>query len=179
MKRPAIAMESERLFLVRHTPQALLALIEHPERYEKISGFPAAQALREFFVSDEVSPEFLAYLRTLDVSDPWRPGYGVVDRGSRSVMGTAGFKGAPDAKGMVEVAYGIVPSFEGRGYATEVTKMLVAWAFARSGVRMVRAHTLPEASASARVLTKCGFKFEGEVDDPEDGRVWRWERRSK
>jgi ribosomal-protein-alanine N-acetyltransferase len=167
-------MESERLFLVRHTPEALIALIEHPEEYEELSGFPAAQALREFFVSEAVSPEFLAYLRGLDHSNPWLPGFGVVHRESGSVIGSAGFKGAPDASGMVEVGYGIVPAYEGRGYATEVTKMLVAWAFASGEVRLVRAHTLPAVSASTRVLAKCGFEFEGEVVDPVDGRVWRW-----
>lgn len=168
-------MESERLFLVRHTPESLLALIEHPEGYEEISGFPAAQALREFFVSEAVSPEFLAYLRGLDHSSPWLPGFGVVHRESGSVIGSAGFKGAPDASGIVEVGYGIVPAYEGQGYATEVTKMLVVWAFARGDVRVVRAHTLPTANASTRVLTKCGFEFEGEVEDPDDGRVWRWQ----
>ena len=167
-------MESERLFLVRHTPDALLALIERPERYEEISGFPAAPGLREFFVSDAVSPEFLAYLHALDHSSEWLPGFGVVDRASRTVVGSAGFKGAPDADGVVEVAYGIVPSYEGRGYATEVATMLVAWALEHDTVRGVRAHTLPEPNASTRVLGKCGFVFEGEVMDPEDGRVWRW-----
>jgi ribosomal-protein-alanine N-acetyltransferase len=168
-------MESERLFLVRHTAEALLALIEHPEHYEEISGFPAAPALREFFISDDVSAEFLAYLRLLDHSNPWLPGFGVVDRASGAVVGSAGFKGGPDAHGMVEIAYGIVPSYQNRGYATEVTELLVEWALARDGVRVVRAHTLPSANASTRVLTKCGFAFQGEVEDPEDGRVWRWE----
>ena len=43
-------------------------------------------------------------------------------------------------------------------------------------VRVVRAHTLPQANASTRVLGKCGFTFTGPVEDPEDGLVWRWER---
>ena len=33
-----------------------------------------------------------------------------------------------------------------------------------------------EANASTRVLTKCGFRHVGEVMDPEDGLVWRWEK---
>ena len=177
MERAPVAMESDRLFLVRHSPEALLALIERPDEYEELSGFPAAPALREFFVSDAVSPAFLAYLRSLDHSNPWLPGFGVVHRESGSVIGSAGFKGAPDARGMVEVGYGIVPSYEGRGFATEVTKMLVEWAFASGAVRVVRAHTLPETNASTRVLGKCGFGFEGAVVDAEDGRVWRWEKR--
>jgi RimJ/RimL family protein N-acetyltransferase len=43
-------------------------------------------------------------------------------------------------------------------------------------VRRAIAHTLPEANASGRVLAKCGLRFVGEVIDPEDGSVWRWER---
>ncbi len=172
-----MAMESERLILVRHTPESLLALIEHPDRYEEFAGFPAAPALREFFVSEAVSPAFLVYLHSLDHSNPWLPGFGVVDRESGFVVGSAGFKGAPNASGMVELGYGIVPAFEGRGYATEVAKMLVAWAFASGAVRVVRAHTLPQTNASTKVLGKCGFGFEREVMDPEDGRVWRWQLR--
>jgi ribosomal-protein-alanine N-acetyltransferase len=166
--------DGERLFLVRHTSEALLALIEHPARYQELSGYPAAPGLREFFTSGYVSPDFLAYLRAFDRSNPWLPGYGVVHKESGAVIGSAGFKGAPDMSGMVEIAYGIVPTHEGRGYATDVARMLVAWAFAHDEVALVRAHTLPEPNASTRVLTKCGFTFEGEVEDPEDGRVWRW-----
>jgi RimJ/RimL family protein N-acetyltransferase len=41
--------------------------------------------------------------------------------------------------------------------------------------RTIRAHTMPEQNASTRVLEKCGFRWLGEVVDPEDGAVWRWE----
>jgi hypothetical protein len=36
--------------------------------------------------------------------------------------------------------------------------------------------TLPEENASNKALKRNGFGFAGEVDDPEDGLVWRWER---
>lgn len=77
---------------------------------------------------------------------------------------------------MVEIAYGIVPDFEGRGYATEAAALLVRFASENSEVRLIRAHTLPTKNASTRVLTKNGFKYIGEVVDPDDGLVWRWER---
>jgi RimJ/RimL family protein N-acetyltransferase len=64
----------------------------------------------------------------------------------------------------------------GSGYATEVARGLIAYALSQGGVQLLRAHTWPEANASTKVLTKCGFEFLGEVDDPDDGRVWRWER---
>lgn len=52
---------------------------------------------------------------------------------------------------------------------------LVRFALETKDVKLVRAHTLPEANASTRVLTKCGFRHTEDVVDPEDGPVWRWE----
>ena len=40
---------------------------------------------------------------------------------------------------------------------------------------LVRAHTLPEPTASTRVLAKCGFHFVGDIVDPDYGPIWRWE----
>jgi hypothetical protein len=34
----------------------------------------------------------------------------------------------------------------------------------------------PERNASVRILEKLGFAHLGQVVDPEDGPVWRWER---
>src|SRR5438046_10487620 len=83
---------------------------------------------------------------------------------------------APTADGMVEIAYGVNPEKQGKGYATEAAEALVAFALSSGRVRVVRAHTLPEPNASTRVLAKCGFRHIGEVVDPEDGLVWRWEK---
>jgi RimJ/RimL family protein N-acetyltransferase len=69
-----------------------------------------------------------------------------------------------------------VPSREGRGYATEAARALIHFAASEPSVRTIRAHTLPEANASTRVLAKCGFVHVGPVVDSEDGPVWRWER---
>ena len=99
----------------------------------------------------------------------------MVHRPSGATVGFCGFKGPPGADGMVEIAYGVVPEHQGKGYATEAAEALVNYAFGNGQVRVVLAHTLPEANASTRVLTKCGFKQVGEFNDPEDGVVWRWE----
>lgn len=123
----------------------------------------------------EVSPEWLAQLDAATV-DRWTLGFAIVDRGTHAVVGTCGFKGPPGADGIVEIAYGVTPDQQGKGYATEAADALVSYAFGEDQVRLVRAHTFAAANASARVLTKCGFKAVGEVIDPEDGLVWRWER---
>ncbi len=169
-------IETHSLRLIPYAPEQVLALIEQPERFEALAGFPAAPGLRDGFVSDEVSTDWLAELRTLAHPDPWALGFALLHRESGSVIGSAGFKGPPDVDGVVEVAYGIVPAFQGFGYATEATQALVAYAFANDLVLRVRAHTLPSPNASTRVLTKCGFSLVGNVIDPDDGPVWRWER---
>jgi RimJ/RimL family protein N-acetyltransferase len=68
-----------------------------------------------------------------------------------------------------------IPNTNARAYAAEA---LTNFAFAQN-VRVLRAHALPEANASTRVLTKCGFHHLGEVIEPEDGLVWRWEKRGE
>jgi RimJ/RimL family protein N-acetyltransferase len=110
-------------------------------------------------------------------SRPWIHGFSIVHRETNANVGSCGFKGPPDVDAAVEIAYGVEPDHQNRGYATEAAQALTDYAFASGRVSLVRAHTLPERNASTRVLTKCGFAFVGEVIDPEDGRVWRWERR--
>ncbi len=95
---------------------------------------------------------------------------------SRLVIGTCSYKGPPDADGVVEIAYFTFPSHEGRGYATAMAAQLTERAAAAPPARAVRAHTLRQRNASARILEKLGFAHLGEVVDPEDGPVWRWER---
>jgi [ribosomal protein S5]-alanine N-acetyltransferase len=134
---------------------------------EMIAGMSAADR-------SEVSPVWFAMLDDPAVS-VWTLGFALVERESGASVGTAGFKGPP-ADGMVELAYGIEEAFEGRGYATEAADALSEWALKSDEVRIVRAHTRPGPNASTRVLQKCGFRWLGEVRDPEDGLVWRWER---
>lgn len=130
-----------------------------------------------------MQPEWIAALRAAAGAggergpDPWRHGFFVLERGSPKVVGFASFKGQPDAAGMVEIAYGIVPSCQSRGYATEAAAALVRFASSDPRVKLLRAHTRAEENASTNVLTKCGFSHVGGVMEPDDGPVWRWERR--
>jgi [ribosomal protein S5]-alanine N-acetyltransferase len=123
----------------------------------------------------ELSLEWLAQLDAATV-DLWTLGFDMVNRVTGAVVGTCGFKGPPGADGIVEIAYGVMSDQQGKGYATEAAEALVVYAFSGTRVRLVRAHTFAAVNASTRVLTKCGFKAVGEVIDPEDGLVWRWEK---
>ena len=68
------------------------------------------------------------------------------------------------------------PAQEGRGHATAMAAALVDIA-AAAGASLAIAHTLPEENASTGALRRNGFIHAGEVMDPEDGLVWRWDKR--
>ncbi|MET1110466.1 MAG: GNAT family N-acetyltransferase [Allosphingosinicella sp.] len=105
--------------------------------------------------------------------DPWGS-YLACD--GATPVGLCAFKAAPDEEGTVEIAYMTFPAFEGRGHAAAMAGALTGVASA-AGAPLVIAHTLPEENASNRALRRNGFAFAGDRVDPEDGPVWRWERR--
>ncbi|WP_439629874.1 GNAT family N-acetyltransferase [Gemmata sp.] len=127
-------------------------------------------------VRAQLSADWLAQLAASAAPDPWVHWFALLHRESGAGVGRCGFKGPPDPAGAVEIAYGIDPGHQGKGYATEAAAALVAFAFGDPRVAVVRAHTLPDGDASKRVLGKCGFRHVGEVVDPDDGLVWRWEK---
>jgi ribosomal-protein-alanine N-acetyltransferase len=155
----AVVISTERLELVLQTPDEVLAWV---------ASLPPADRA-------EVSPDWIARVRATAEGDPWSLSFAAVDRATGSTVGGCTFKGPPDADGVVEVAYGIDSPHRGRGFATEAAAALTGFAFDSGLVRLVRAHTKPDNGASARVLAKCGFRLVGEVIDPEDGLVCRWE----
>jgi predicted PurR-regulated permease PerM/RimJ/RimL family protein N-acetyltransferase len=166
--------ETSRLFLKPLPPESLLAMIESEAEFSRIFGTRVEAGLREFFVFDEVREGWADELRALEGPDPWTLGYALIEKESATAVGTVSFKGQPNAGGSVELAYGIVPAREGRGLASEALEEACAFAFEDDRVTAIYAHTLPDAEASCRVLEKCGFNRDGEVEHPEDGSVWRW-----
>ena len=88
---------------------------------------------------------------TSDAPDPFR-----ADLGEFVVIGGVGFHGEPDEGGRVEVGYGIVPSEQGAGLATQALGLLIGRAMGL-GVRVLTAETDPENVASQAVLGHHGF----------------------
>ena len=169
-------LKTKNLDLVPHSPLHMLALIYGTEQYKQAFGIPAAEGLRDFFFSPDMSADYVVSLRAATTTDVWTHGFAIVHAVDRFVIGAASFKGTPDADNRVEIAYGVVPNYCGQGYATEAAQALTDFAFADERVQIVLAHTSPESNASTKVLAKCGYKFVGEVVDPVDGLIWRWEK---
>jgi RimJ/RimL family protein N-acetyltransferase len=82
------------------------------------------------------------------------------------VQATVTGHGRPEA----DVAWVVGARWQGRGYAAEAARAMVAW-LAEAGVAVVTAHVHPDHAASAAVARKAGLEATGTVEDGEV--VWR------
>lgn len=153
-------LEASRLDLELQSPEAVLSWVE---------SLPAE-------IRSEISPSWIDRLKKSKGPDPWACMFRILLNPNRLEIGSCGFKGPPDANGVVEIAYEIEEPYRCQGFATEAVHSLIGYAMRIESVRVIRAHTKCEGVASERVLSKCGFKRNGQVDDPDDGLVNRWEK---
>jgi len=86
-----------------------------------------------------------------------------------ALVGAGGFFGPPNVEGAVEIGYSVVSAYTGKGYATEMVRALVEYAFQTQRVTRIVAHTTRGNVGSVKVLEKAGFHFAGPGQD--DGTV--------
>jgi ribosomal-protein-alanine N-acetyltransferase len=157
-----LRIETERLVLIPCPLSVADALVADRGEAERLLGvqlptdWPDAE-LAEFL------PLYADDLR----ENPDALGYGVwllVEQTSRTIVGSSGFRGRPNAEGELEVGYGVHPNYRNRGYATEAVQALLAWGLAQSGVTRIAAHCDPSNTASLRVARKGGMREAGQRD---------------
>lgn len=132
--------------------EAGVALDEHfiSDRARWIFGYRADQLLRE--------PSAAPWITRAVVSEP-----------DGTVVGDAGFHGPPDAAGMIEVGYTVVPRFRRRGYARAMLTALLQRAAAEPCVTTVRARIGSDNAASLATIAGFGFTRVGEQGNESDG----------
>ncbi len=92
-------------------------------------------------------------------------------------VGVCGLGGRPDLTGATVLGYAVYPHQEGRGYATEASRAVMAWALGQSGVRCVRA-TVPIGNlGSVAVARKLGMIAVGTEEHAEVGQLVVYEIR--
>lgn len=155
-------IRTQRLRLVPATLELLNAELEGRDSFERVLGVPVpAEWPPEYY--DRAATEHTLNCLT---NHPDKPGWWLyyiilVHQDEPVAVGTSGYTGPPDADGIVELGYGVLPDFQRRGIATEATKGLVSNAFSDARVKRVISQTLPELTASIGVMEKCGFRFIG------------------
>jgi RimJ/RimL family protein N-acetyltransferase len=76
-----------------------------------------------------------------------------------ALLGDVGISPVEEEAGVVKVGYTVDPAFQGRGYATEAVRALVAYAFDTLHADVVRMHASANNAASIRVAEKAGLRF--------------------
>ena len=148
-------------------PEQAVTLMTEPEAFAERFGLTLVEGYLAF--PDALEPTVTALEGGVD---PRWFAHLIVE--GTEVVGLGGFTGPP-TDGEVEIGYSVAPSRQGRGVATTAVGLWLDRA-TRGGVRRVRAHTLPQETASGSVLRRHGFVRDGEVTDPDEGTVWRWVR---
>jgi len=82
----------------------------------------------------------------------------ILHKADQVAIGGIGFHGPPDAAGMVEIGYNIIPAYEGQGYATEMARRVIEWAFRTPDIQVITAECLDDNLGSIRVLEKVGMR---------------------
>jgi [ribosomal protein S5]-alanine N-acetyltransferase len=85
----------------------------------------------------------------------------MLDEEHGRVIGTIGFHTISDLNRSAEIAYDLAPAYWGRGIASAVCAAVTSWAFAHEGRLRVQGVVLETNLRSDKVLTKCGYCYEG------------------
>ncbi len=169
-------LTTERLELVPFTAEAIAALLSNDTaRLTALTGYEFPPPLRPPPLMEELLPQ----VRDRLVADPASLGWWTwlaVERSTRRVTGALGFGGPPDTEGAVMIGYATYPGATRRGYASEATEALIAWALTQPGVRRVCAAIPPDNLPARRVAEKVGMRVAGTVWEEEIDEVLLYEK---
>jgi ribosomal-protein-alanine N-acetyltransferase len=163
-------IETPRLTLHPLSPALLALLVAGDIDGARATDPPYAITETTFAGDDHVLRLRLAQVTRDPTEEPWLYRVAVL-KGTREVVGRAGFHAPPDAEGVVEIGYSTAPEHRRRGYALEMTTALLAWGTAHGATRCL-ASVRPDNEASLAMIAKLGFVKVGEQMDEIDGLEW-------
>jgi aminoglycoside 6'-N-acetyltransferase len=116
--------------------------------------------LRRFQPADVA--EFVAYRSCVEVArfQSWDAPY---PRATGQLIGDCAARPHADDPRQCEIGFTIAPGHQGRGYATEATRLLVGYLFGRRAKHRITASCDARNAASAAVLERLGMRREGHL----------------
>jgi [ribosomal protein S5]-alanine N-acetyltransferase len=147
-------LETPRLKLLPFTLELKKVTLFERDRLPEMLGiavpdaWPGADML-------EALPHFIEAMEQDPLGRVWD---GIIlHKAGRVAIGGIGFHGPPDEAGMVEIGYNIIPAYEGQGYATEMARRVIDWAFQMPDIERITAQCLDDNIGSIRALEKVGM----------------------
>ncbi len=155
----AYTIETERLLIIPMSYSLMCSVLEN--RYD---GLDAIGVKRNVGWPRQDTIDILSFLKdnlpdsdNVSGFDVWM----IVKKESMTVIGDAGFKGAPDENGAIDIGFGLIEAEWGKGYGYESANALINWAFSQNNVKKVTADCLLNNHGSTGVLRKCKMRETG------------------
>lgn len=155
-------IETERLNLITFTVEMMEAFLKGNIEVEKIIPYKVAPEY-PLDVYKQLFEYKINRFKKYPEENEWE-GI-IIHKEDNTIMGDMGFKGGPNKDGVIDIGYSIVPSYRGKGYATEMGKAMVEWGLSQPKVKKVVATCNPDNFASIRVLEKIGFKITNKTEE--------------
>ena len=118
-------------------------------------SYPTPQAVRELLDTK--------YMASYARADYYR--WAVIEKVSGECIGQIAFFSVDTDNEHGEIEYVIGPAFRGKGYATEMTRAVIAYGFDKINFHRIEIDCRPLNEASRRVIEKCGLTYEGVFRD--------------
>lgn len=150
-------LETEKLKLIPLNAQNLRWSIEDRQKMERNLGVKITDTELEEPVKKAMRTSLKMVLENKK-DYLWSTSWEIILKIESRIIGGLCFKGFPDEKGRVEIAYGMQDEYRCKGYATEAVKELINWAFSFNNVTEVIAETEKDNLPSHRVLEKVGME---------------------
>jgi ribosomal-protein-alanine N-acetyltransferase len=166
-------IHTQRLRLLTCEEEHLSAIASDPRSLEQLLGVGVPAGWPEHRRAYGHARDLVRNNPLLASSGWWL--YMFVEPALKALIGSGGFKGAPDGDGVVEIGCEIAPEYRRQGYATEALSGLIRYAFSRSGVSAVQAHSVARRCPQSDLLRGLGMKKTGEATDVVAGTVWTWQ----
>ncbi len=103
------------------------------------------------------------YIGSYNREDYYR--WAVIEKSSGECIGQIAYFTVDSKNQHGEIEYVIGPAFQGRGYATEMTKAVIAFGFEKINFHRIEIDCRTENEASRKVIEKCGLTYEGVFRD--------------
>lgn len=152
----AFELETGRLRLIPLEAQNLRLSLDRPQQLQQNLALQVDDATMDGEVRSAVQ-QMLAGVLEDAKNWLWHTHWQIAVKSEKRIVGGACFKGPPDARGAVELGYGIDDDYRGQGYMTEALREMVQWALAQPHVLAVVCETAKSNIASQQVLRKAGF----------------------
>ena len=110
------------------------------------------------------------YIRTRFLKAYDESGFGFYSLILKSDQQIIGIAGLVDREGIdhIDIGYGMLPEFRGKGYAFEATKAIYDYAYEELKLKKIVAIVNPDNTSSIKLLSKLGLEFERMIRFPDE-----------